>query len=462
MKHLSLQEVLICTNGTLIKGSPNITVKRVVTKPANVKENTLLFFFRNKKVNWKVCCFPESSVIVTDKYETIIKYAGKASIVEVANINNAYWDFIKYYRGLFSIPVIGVTGTCGKTTTTEMIKAILTQKFRVHSNYDGNNIFYLSRAYLLGINDRTEAAVFEMGVGCPGHLDYMCKHYRPQVGLLLNIGTYHLEGCKTLENYIKAKAELIEGVDADGTLILNADDQYSKKIDISKYKGKIIYFGVAQNADFKAVNARYSDKGVRFTLSHQNNSYEVYIPGYGKHNVYNALAAIAGTYAVGVDIEESIKGLATFKHFRSHLQLRQGINECTIIDDTWNCTPPSIESAVQVLKDLSGPKSTVAVIGQMPCLGAAGYGEYERLGKIIAKTGIDYLITLGEETRSLGVAAIKEGFDKSNVFYCMSADQIFQALLPLMGPQTLILLKLPYHYRLRKNSSYRDLWKKIF
>lgn len=461
MKHLILKDIISHINASIIKGNKDLVIKKVVTKPNKIKDNTLLFYFDNKKLDLKSHQFNRSNVIVTDKPDNVLKHTGNPTIVKVADINQAYWDFVQYYRGLFQIPVIGVTGTCGKTTTTEMIKTILSKKYNTHSTWDGNNAFYLSLPYILGINSKTEAAVFEMGVGKPGDLKYMCKHYRPQVGVLLNIGTYHLQGCGTLEKYIGAKAELLEGLGFNGTLILNSDDKNSSKIDLSRFKGNIIYFGIKNRAHFTAKNVKYKNQGMKFVLENKDKSYPVYVPGYGEHNVYNALAAIAATCSIGIEINNSIEWLASFKPVRQHMQMRPGINGCTIIDDTWNCTPLSMESAIEVLKSLGKSKTTVAVFGYMPRLGAAGNLEYYRIGEKVAKAGIDFIITIGDDARKIGRKCITTGMDKNKVFFCTSAAELYQALLPLTGQDTVILFKFPYKYRLSKDPSFVEFMGKF-
>lgn len=462
MKHLSLTKILPHIGGTMVTGSTAIIIKKVVTKAKKIKDNTLYFHFDNEKTDWQRNVFNQSTVIVTDKPGSIRSSAGDATVVKVNDVYRAYWSFISYYRGLFDIPVVGITGTCGKTTTSEMIKAILSTKYKVISNYDGNNAWYLSLPYLLSINSSTKAAAFEMGVGKPGDIKYMCKHYRPQVGVLLNIGTYHLLGCKTQENYIKAKAELLEGLGFTGTLILNADEENTKKINLTPYKGKIIYFGVKNSAQFKGTKIKYVGKGMEFTLHHKTGNYQVYVPGLGEHNVYNALAAIAACYSLGIDISKAIQRLAVFRHVRKHMEISTGVNGCTIIDDTWNCTPLSMESGLSVLNHMRQSKKSIAVMGYMPQLGEAGKKEYDRIGKKVAQLNVDYLVLIGEEPRQIGISAINFGFDKSKVFYCSSADQLYNVLLPLTGPDVVILFKFPYKFRLSKDPTYIEFMNKIF
>lgn len=203
---------------------------------------------------------------------------------------------------------------------------------------------------------------------------------------MLNIGTYHLLGCKTQDNYIRAKAKLLEGLGFKGTLILNSDDKNIKKINLTGFKGKILYFG------------------------------------------FN---------------DQAIDRLASFRPVRQHLQFRNGINGCTIIDDTWNCTPASMESALKVLKARANSRKTVAVLGYMPQLGDAGFIEYSKTGEKVVETGVGTLIVIGDKAKEIGNTALQKGFDKNSVYFCQNATELYQVLYPFLDKDTLVLFKFP-------------------
>lgn len=390
----------------------------------------------------------ENPVYITKKVKN------RVAVIGVKNIQKAYWDFIDYYRSLFKIPVIGVTGTCGKTTTTDMLKKILSTKYITEATKDGRNGLCENLSYLLGFDESTEAAVFELGVTSLGCIKESCRYFKPEVGILLNIGVYHLDGCKTHENYIKAKAELLEGMGNRGKLIVNADDENIKKIDFSKFKGEIIKIGVNGIGDYQARNITLTEKGIIFELLYQNSVYPVFIPGFGKHNVYNALAALAASQAVGVKLEEAIEGLATFKYMRKHLQFYQGLNGSTIIDDTWNCNPPGIEAALQVLRDMAKGRKKIAVIGYMPLLGEEGQEEYLKIGEKVVKAGVDLLVTLGEEPKAIGSRALELGMNNACIYSCTKVADVEKLLQSALDKNSLVLFKFPYRASLRRHPSY--------
>ena len=461
MKWLYLNDILTHIEGELIQGKGNPLIKRVTTRSKNLKNNTLLLYVnRTKKINLNEQY--DSIVIVTDQPEQVINCGENICIVKVKNIFNAYGGFIRYYRSLFNIPVIGITGTAGKTTTKEMVKCILEKDHVVSSTWKSENHPALNLYYLLRLNERTEAAVFEMCVIHPGDLKSSCNHFQPQIRVLLNIGVHHLTGCKTPEIYRKAKEEIFEGLDpVNSVLILNSDDEYIKKIDASKLKGKIIYFGFSKQADFRAANVSYRQNGMMFTLYYQDKKFKVYVPGYGEHNVYNALAAIAAASEAGVPIQEACNRLASFSPVIEHMQFRTGVNGCTVIDDTWNSSPPSMTAALQVLKDVAKSKRKIAILGYMPPLGSGEWAkkEYAKMGEKAVKTGVYLLIVVGNEAGEIGRKALELGMDKSKVFFCNTGTDVFRVIAPLLDAKTIILLKVTHRVMVRP--SFAQLKKKI-
>ncbi len=462
MKPLPLKVILKKIKGTVARGGKDLTIEHVTYRQTPFRKTTL-FFQREGRSSWSSKRELQPSVLVTDDPHYYLKRTEDyVVIVAVKNIEKAYSRFIKFYRSLFSLPVIGVTGTCGKTTTTEMIRQILSSKFKVQATEDGENGSSMNIRYLTGIDDRTEAAVFELGTNAPGVIRRSCKYFQPNVGIILNIGVYHLQHCKTLEAYIQAKAEMLEGIKPGGTLILNADDENIKKISLRSFKGKVIYIGLGPHCDYRAERVKKAEGGITFRLYYKDKRYKVFVPGYGKHNVYNALAAIAACHAIGMRIDESIALLSKYKQMRMHMEFKKGVNGCTIIDDTWNCTPPSMKAALDVLKEQAKGRDMVAVLGFMPQLGKEGQSQYTEMGKYVANMRVKKLILVDQKAKPIGLSAIKEGMDPRRVEFCHTAQEVYHALLPHLNRKTLVLLKFPYYYVLMDIPPYQTLMRKIF
>lgn len=463
MKALYLNEIISHIGGLWVQGEGNPLIENVVTKPSKVGPNTLFIdLYTKSKINSKLFKKYTPIVVVTENPNDFTQLGDEIIVVKVDDIEDAYWKFIHYYRGLFDIPIIGVTGTCGKTTTKEMIKHILENRFKVQSTYKSFNGGHRNHRYLLGIDENTGAAVIEMAVVYPGDILFYLKYFRPKIRVLLNIDVYHLVGCKTPERYLGAKAEILNDLDPEkGTLILNADDENIKKLDIRKFVNIIQYFGFGEGCHFRAANVTYDSKGILFTLHHQNQTYPVFVPGFGKHNVYNALAALAATWSAGVNIKEAVEQLATFNQVMEHLEFKNGMGGSTVIDDTWNVAPLSMVSALQVMKEMAGSKRKIALFGYMPQLGNGTYAEqeYAKMGEKAMETQVDILIVVGDEAKEIGRRALELGMDPSKVYFSNTGTEIYQILLPYLNQDSILLLKIPH--RVMVLDTFKELKEKI-
>lgn len=463
MKSLELREIFEVINIPFPDHIKNMTVEHVINySKREIDDATLVFHLDRDRIRGKYWKHNRSIIILTDRPDLCTDLGNEILLVETNRLEEAYWLFVEFYRSLFNIPIIGVTGTCGKTTTKEMIRQILLPSYKVKSTWMSMNSMSVNLRYLTGIDEETEVAVYEMPVAYPGYLKVACRYFKPQIRILLNIDVHHLADCETPEEYMKAKAEIVDGMDPEnGILLLNGDDENIKKVvDVTPYKN-VIYFGKNENADFRASNIEYAEGGMKFILENKGNRYTVFVPGVGEHNVYNAMAAIIAVLNVGIDIPTAVKRLATFEQVEEHLEFKNGINGCIVIDDTWNSAPLSMASGLQVLSDLSVGKNSIALLGYMPQLGDGPFAtiQYEEMGKKAFEANIDQLIVVGEEAEAIRTGAIKSGMDPSRVHLCYTGKEVFELLQPYLNENTIILLKITH--RVMKKTSFVELRRKI-
>ncbi|MDZ5472991.1 UDP-N-acetylmuramoyl-tripeptide--D-alanyl-D-alanine ligase [Bacillus sp. 31A1R] len=449
MQPLLVRDICKLLQGKLFSGSDQWYVKNAVVNNRHDVTGThyLVFVYRRDEVHWAELDRKAPCVVITDKPKDQLEKAGKnTTIIIVKSVVQAYWKFVNYYRGLFNIPVVAITGTCGKSTTKEMIKQMMSVDRKVQATESSKNEPRRSFPYLMGIDHQTKAAVFETGLGNPGNIKHQCLIYQPTIGIITTIGAHHLDGCKTIDGYIQAKGEIVEGLKYRGTLILNVDDENIKKISLASYKGKIIYFGKGNSSDFQAKNIHYVKDGMKFDIRHKNKIYTAFVPGYGEHQVYNALAAIAAVNEMGLSIEEAINRLHSFKNMQRHLEISSGINGSTIIDDTWTINPTSIEAALNVMDHISEGKKKIVLLGNINRLGNYEKRFHQEIGSLIAGKDIHTLITIGNKAVEIARQAKRDQF-KGNVQIFEKVDGIKELLMKELDENTHLLIKGPMSSR---------------
>ncbi|MEC2057291.1 UDP-N-acetylmuramoyl-tripeptide--D-alanyl-D-alanine ligase [Peribacillus psychrosaccharolyticus] len=455
MKTLQVDQVLPVLQGTVVSGDPHQLIKHVVSHPRHqIKKHSLIFFDSKKRFT-----LPKdlSTCTLVSSHASVLKFIGKGvTIIKVEAVMKSYWAFIKYYRSQFTIPVIGVTGTSGKTTTKEMIASMLGDK-KVVKTLLSHNALERNLHYLVQFDEDTDAAVMEMGVAGPNQLWHSARHFRPTIGIITKISTDHMEDFKSQEAYFKEKIQMLNAVGEHGTIILNTDDEYSQRIPLKQFKGRILFFGKSTQAHFRAgeIDFNHEKHGMDFILFYGRRKFNCFVPGYGTHNVYNALAAFAAVTEAGVPIETAIERLNDFRHVRSHLEFHKGIRNCLVIDDTWNTNTTSIEAALEVLRETSNGKRTVAVLGNVAEMGEHTLIEHQKIGELVVANQTDVLITVGKNANQIGEKAAELGKNKSQIHHASSKKELMKLLIRYATEDSIILMKTSMR------SSYKDVMKQL-
>lgn len=439
----NVEQLLEIIDGTFVKGDWNQTIEAVAFRQEKItKINTLIFIRMERGIKWDLIEKFAPCVVVTRNDYKELDDIPNCTVIKVTDVNKEYWKFVNYYRDLFDIPSIAVTGTCGKTTTKNMIRHILEFDRHVEGTHGSANSRLQDLPYLMGVDHNTDALVMETAVGRPGDLLDHCRYFKPNIGLITNIGPYHLDECGTMERYIQAKGEMLAGLGNRGILLLNKDDENIAKINLGTFNGQVVYFGKHPSAHFQAGDIHYAEKGMKFTLSFQNMEYPVYVPGFGEHQVYNAIAAIAAAHFVGVGIAESAERLQSFKIASRHLELFDGVKGSRILDDTFLSNPTSIEAALKVLKEMSlaeGRKS-IALLAEIKRLGEHVESYHREIGEKVAQNEVDILITLGPYALLIGETAKEKGYG-GEVYHFENLDGVEAFVNSIINERTIVLFK---------------------
>ncbi|MCG7343942.1 UDP-N-acetylmuramoyl-tripeptide--D-alanyl-D-alanine ligase [Sporosarcina sp. ACRSL] len=447
---MSVKEIRLCINGQLLKGSDDFMVNDVTYHRDKIGPNKLVFLRHKtkfKKFNWGKLSNLTPFAVVTDTLYAGLESIPMCTIIKVLDVESAFWNFVNFYRDQFSIPVVSITGTNGKTTTKDMIKHILRVDRTVTGTISSANSRAQHLTYLLSIDENTDAAVFESAVGEPGDVLLASRYYKPTIGMITNIGVYHLDRCKTPEAYLKAKAEMIQAIGPHGTLIVNADDENTKKIGLEKCKGKVLTFGIKNFALFRASTIEYENNGMKFVLTHKKSKtsilrkkYSIYVPGYGQHQVLNALATIAAAYEMGIGIEESAKRILSFRNLPSHLECAIGEGGYIIVDDTWSSTPSSLKAALETLNGIANGRKKIVLVGDFKRLGDLNFHFHHQAGELMAKMEVDTLITVGPLAAEIANRAKERGM-KGEVYSFPDIQGVESLLTKIVDKNSIVLVK---------------------
>jgi len=315
----------------------------------------------------------------------------------------ALGDLGRIWRCRLNIPVIAVTGSVGKTTTKELIAHVLEVDFRTHKGRNNHNNELGVPIELLHLERTHECSVVEFGMRGLNQINYLSKIARPSFAAITNIGMSHIEILKTRENIAIAKAEILEGMDYHGTIILNHDDEFYEIIK-EKVHCKTVSFGVHEGADIRISGIQLSNKAhPSFRL---NGLPITMLNVVGKHHAFNAAIAYAIAMEMGVNQENIARQLSTFSTPKKRGEVSYLKNGAILLDSTYNAAPDSIKASLDTISELTQRgKRTVAVIGEMLELGSHSEEAHSHIGEVISKMegGVDLLVTVGEYARFIGL-----------------------------------------------------------
>ena len=350
----------------------------------------------------------------------------------VADTTRSLGQLAAYWRQQFEIPVIGVTGSNGKTTVREMIARILESDgptLAAKGNFNNHIGLPLT---LLKLRDFHRYSVVEMGMNCPREIGYLARIAKPTVAVITNAASAHLEGLGDVTGVARAKAEVFLGLQRSGAAVINADDRFAAYWLARGRRHRTVTFGLENQADVSG-EVESSDDAIQLEIRLPEESLEVTLNLLGWHNARNALAAAAAAWSVGCGAEQIKEGLEQVQPVDGRLQPRQGRRQAHVIDDSYNANPASLRCAIQVLAGKAGLR--ILVIGDMAELGSEAESFHRAAGQYAREKGIDQLLTTGTLA---SLTAEEFGIGASHYDNC---DALSEALSDLLGPQVNVLVK---------------------
>ncbi len=399
MEHISVREVLIATGGTLLCGNESLELKNISLNSSLMSGNDLFVPLIGAKV--------DAHKFITQAFEngavatltSNLSYSeGSGTFIYVPDTKIALQDIGRYCRARVNIPMIGVTGTVGKTTTREMMALALSAEKRVFRTAGNSNSQVGLPITLANIVEEDEIAVIELGMSEPGELTIISKIAKLHMAVITNIGYTHVEQVGSREGVLFEKMSIEDGMDSSGILLLNKDDDLLCNT-TSKIGCKTFYYSMETPCDYYAKNIRLQDGYPSFTAVCRDEETEVTLGVIGKHNVSNAMAALATAHLNGVDIKKAANKLKSFEGYQRRQQTYER-NGITIVDDTYNASPISMKAAVDIIEHMQGTRK-ILVLADMKELGDKEWQLHGEIGTYMKGLKLDYLFTLGELAKAI-------------------------------------------------------------
>lgn len=438
MFNMKIKDIVLATGGTLLCGDENTEIKDVCTNSKEIKEGDLFIPIIGERVDGHR--FIESALNIgaatlTSEHTGIV--VSEKPYVYVSNTEKALQAIGKYYRDRFDIPIVGVTGSVGKTTTRQMIATVLSGCTDVYQTQGNQNSQIGVPITLSRMEKDAKMAVLEMGISEEGQMEILSSLVQPKICVVTMIGVAHIEFMKTQENIRKEKLSITNHMQEGGVLFLNGDDKL-----LAEYKNQTgvttFTYGISEDCDYRAENLRQENYQYVYDYVHGDKRIPVVLNALGKHNVGNSLVGLAIADYMGFDVAKAAEGLAHFEGLRQRLIHIPG--KYTIIDDTYNASPDSMKASIQVLEDLEAEGKKIAVLGDMFELGENEVEYHKQVGEFLADKKIDELVVVGELSQHI-MQAVKDAESAIKCYTFKDNGEVALYLLSVMQPEDVVLIK---------------------
>ena len=438
----SVNEILKATEGRLLAGSKTGKIKGISPDTRTIRKGELFIATKGAKYDghtFLADAFKKGAMgaVVSSKnvvFSGITKLVTRQNrfIISVPDTITALGEIARFHRQRFDIPLVAVTGSNGKTASKEMIAAVLGGEWAPLKNSGTLNNFIGLPSTLLELTGRNKSAVVELGMNRFGEIGKLSEISRPNIGVVTNIGPSHLEFLKDLEGIYRAKKELLNFLGTGDIAVLNNDDIFLRRF---KKKGlRIVTFGIKPGCNYRATGIKREAGGWRFRVGDQPYS----MPLRSYHDIYNALAAISVGRLFNVDSNEMARALSRFRPLEKRMT-RCVFKGIEFLDDTYNSNPLSLGSAIQTLADYRVKGKRILVSGDMLELGEKAAYYHKKIGRSVARSGIDNFIVVGKLMRNSFLAAKSCGM--KDTYFCSSKQKAAVLLKRIARPHDVILVK---------------------
>ena len=437
MLPLKVTEIIKATGGKLICGMPTEVVTDITTDSRKAASGSLFAAICGERADghdYIDQVFEKGAVCVLSEKEI----TADGAVILVENTVAALGKVARLVMEKLCVPVVGITGSVGKTTTRDMTYSVVSKIFSTLKNEGNLNNELGVPLTVFRADESTEAVVMEMGMDNFGEIDRLSSIVMPSVSVITNIGMSHIEKLGSQENIYLAKSEIFKNTRSNGTAVLNGDDKIlmAHKDEIPQ---KVVTVGVKnQNADLVAYDIKSTESEVSFVAKGMGREFSVKLPVPGEHNVLNALLAAAVGIVYEIPSALIAEALSDFSMTKMRMDIIR-TERLVIINDCYNAAPDSVRAALSVLSKYDQRK--VAILGDIKALGEYSYKAHKDLGLDVVQNGIDVLITIGEQASHIAQGANECGMDSSRIFSAMNIEEAQAEIIGLLKANDVVLVK---------------------
>ncbi len=436
MLELNLQEIVKATKGALLKEADVKEIKAVSTDTRKIEEGTMFIALKGENFNgnnYVLDAFNKGAKIaIVDEVKCDLNELKEdVALIKVQDTGRALMDLAKFYREKLGLKVVGITGSAGKTSTKDLVAAVLSDKYKVFKTKGNFNNEIGLPLMILELDSTYDVAILEMGMRGLGQIKELAEIASPDLGIITNIGISHIEILKTRENILKAKMEIATFFDKNNTLVVCGNDDFLGALPEAQYK--IVKTGVGENFEIGAKNIALEELSSKFTVYDGEKEEEFSLDMPGEHNISNLMLGIAIAKELGVSFEEMKRGLKNIEATSMRLELikKDGFS---ILNDCYNSSPVAVKSAIDVMKNIEG-KRRIAVLGTMRELGHKSEEAHREIGKYAKENGIEKVLCFGDFSEN-----IKEGYGEGCTVY-ENKEELIKDLLNIICEGDIILVK---------------------
>ena len=436
MLELNFNEILEAVSGESIKVPKTYSGKEVSTDTRKIKEGSIFIALKGENFDGNKYALDAINkgaalVIVSEITFDIESLGENIGIIKVENGEKALAELAHFYRNKLDVKIVGVTGSTGKTSTKDIMSAVLSSKYKVFKTKGNFNNHIGLPLMILELDSSYDIAILEMGMSDLKEINFLANIARPEVAVITNVGLSHIENLKTRDNILKAKMEIVDFFNKENTLIINADDDMLKTVKDTEYK--LIRCGIGENLSIRAKNMEFDKLSSSFDIIDESKCDRFNLSMPGKHNVGNFMLAYCIGKYFDVSVKEMQEGMDNIEVTSMRLDLKDA-KGFKVLDDCYNSSPDSVKSAIDVLISLKGNKK-IGVLGTMRELGLESENSHRDIGTYAKNKKLDKIFVFGEFSEF-----IKSGFGEGASIYD-SKEALITELKEYISEDDIVLVK---------------------